>query len=187
MVENPDSRDKALEALDFIFNVLKDHEQVLDKSIHDLAIVTEQISETDVLDDKVAKVEEKITQMQKQVTNLIGYFSNAKGDPSSPKNEQVPRTHTLYPESSVIHSGSSVVFHCKQWGDFQALAMHAQTFSFNFKEDEKVFQAGAIKGNQIITYVGALPEYSIIFKAWLSRQLETTENNILEGSLEKPK
>jgi hypothetical protein len=43
MVENPGSRDKALEALDFIFNVLKDHEQVLDKSIRDLAIVTEQM------------------------------------------------------------------------------------------------------------------------------------------------
>jgi hypothetical protein len=187
MVENPGSRDKALEALDFIFNVLKTHEQVLDKSIHDLAMVTEQISDTDLINGKVAKVEEKISHLQKQVTNLIDYFLIAKENPQSLKNDQDPPTQALHPESPVIHNGSSVVLHCNQWGDFQFFALNAHTFSYNFKEDEKVFQAGAIKGNQIITYTGILPEYSIVLKAWLSRQLETTEKNILEGSLEQLK
>jgi hypothetical protein len=187
MVENPDSKDKALEALDFIFNVLKTHEQILDKSIHDLAMVTEQISDTDVLDGKIAKVEEKISHLQKQVTSLIDYFSNAKDNPQSLKNEQPPSTQALQSESPVIYNGSSVVLHCKQWGDFQAFALHAHTFSFKIKEDEKVFQAGAIKGNQIITYAGALPMYSFVLKAWLSMQLQTTEKNILEGSLEQLK
>ena len=187
MVENPSSRDKALEALDFIFNVLKDHEQVLDKSIHDLAMVTEQIGDTDVLNGKVAKVEEKVNTLQKQVTSLISYLSNAKEDPPAPIKGQDPPTKVSPPVSPYVNSGSTVVLQCKQWGDFQVLAMHAQTFSYNYKEGEKVFQAGAIKGNQIITYAGALPNFSIILKTWLSQQLQITEPNILEGFLDKPK
>ena len=187
MVENPGSKDKALEALDFIFNVLKDHEQVLDKSIHDLAMVTEQIGDTDVLSGKVAKVEEKVNTLQKQVTSLIDYFSNSNEDRPFPIKEQDPPTKVTPPVSPSAPSGSSVVLHCKHWGDFQVLAMHAQTVSFNFKEDERVFQAGALKGSQIITYAGALPNLSIILKTWLSQQLQITEPNILEGFLDKPK
>jgi hypothetical protein len=65
--------------------------------------------------------------------------------------------------------------------------MHAQALTFSYNEDEKVFQADALKGNQIIKYTGALPNFSIILKTWLSRQLAITERNILEGFLDKPK
>ena len=77
MAEDPNSKDKALEALDFIINVLKEHEQNLDKSINELATVTEQIGDTEALNSTVGKVEEKINNLQKEVTNLIGYLSNA--------------------------------------------------------------------------------------------------------------
>ena len=76
MGETPDSKDKSLEALDFIINVLKQHEQNLDKSIDQLATVVEQIGNTDALRGKMETVEEKINNLQKEVTNLIGYLSN---------------------------------------------------------------------------------------------------------------
>ena len=66
MAEAPNSKDKALEALDFIINVLKEHEQNLDKSINELATVTEQIGDTEALNSKVGKVEEKINNLQKE-------------------------------------------------------------------------------------------------------------------------
>jgi hypothetical protein len=47
MSENPSSRDKALEALDFIINILKEHEQTLDESIGELATVTENVGKID--------------------------------------------------------------------------------------------------------------------------------------------
>jgi hypothetical protein len=189
MAENPGSKDKALEALDFIFNVLKEHEQILDKSIHDLATVTEQIEDTDALNGKMEKVEEKIANLQKQVTNLIGCLSNARKEapPDSVKKE-APKTQTTSAAlQDVVQGGPFMILRCKQWGDFQVLATQAQTLSFNYADDDKVFQAEALKENQIITYTGALPNFSNILKTWLSQQLETTERSIIEGFLDKPK
>ena len=72
MSKNPQQKDEALEALDFIVNVLKEHERDLDKLISELATVTEQMGDTSELSGKVDKVEEKISGLQKEVTNLIG-------------------------------------------------------------------------------------------------------------------
>ncbi len=77
MSKNPQSKDEALEALDFIVNVLKEHERDLDKLISDLATVTEQMGDTSELTGKVDKVEEKFNGLQKEVANLIGYVSTA--------------------------------------------------------------------------------------------------------------
>ena len=89
--------------------------------------------------------------------------------------------------SAVVQDGPSVILRCSQWTDFQVLAMHAQTLFFTYKEAGKFFQANAISGNQLIIYAGALPNFSPILKTWLSFQLDITEPNILEGSLDKPK
>ena len=77
MAENPGSKDRALEALDFIINVIKDHEQNLDKSIHELATVIQQIGETDELNVEIEKFDEKLNFLQKEMTNLIGYLPNS--------------------------------------------------------------------------------------------------------------
>ena len=73
MAGNSGSKDTSLEALDFIINVLKEHEQTLDKSIEELAIVAEQIGDTaDELKGKVEGIEERINNLEKEVTNLMG-------------------------------------------------------------------------------------------------------------------
>ena len=77
MTKNPQSKDDALEALDFIVNVLKEHERDLDKLINELATVTEQLGDTGEISGKVEKVEEKINNLQKEVTNLITYMSGS--------------------------------------------------------------------------------------------------------------
>ena len=60
MSENPSSKDKSLETLDFIINVLKEHEKNLDSSIDELTTVTEQIAETQAgVKDKVDLLEKK--------------------------------------------------------------------------------------------------------------------------------
>jgi len=182
LAKNPQSKDDALEALDFIVNVLKEHEKDLDKLINELANVTEQMGDAGELNSKVEKVEGKIDMLQKEVANLVCYISNGSNNPLSTAatreqpSEMVPATVTAL-------GAPSVILRCKQWEDFQVLATKAQTLSFSFKEDEKVFQADALKGNQIITYSGVLPKFSSILKMWLSRQLDVAERNILEGVL----
>lgn len=180
MSRNPQSKDEALEALDFIVNVLKEHEKDLDKLINELATVTEQLGETGELTGKVEKVEEKVNNLQKEVTNLIAYLSGAKKEaPAGIVKGQTAQATT----ATMIQSVSSVVLRCKQWEDFLTLAFQAQTLSFSYREDEKIFQADALKRNQIITYSGAIPKFSAVLKIWLSKELDVAESSILEGVL----
>ena len=181
LTKNPGARDDSLEALDFIVNVLKEHERDLDKLINELATVTEQLGDTGEISVKVEKVEEKINYLQKEVTNLITYMSsNAQKEalPAAAK-EQTSQTAPV----PMLPAKPSVILRCKQWEDFLTLAFQAQTLSFSYKKVEKIFQADALKGNRIITYSGALPKLSSILKASLSKQLDVPEANILEGVL----
>ena len=188
MAVNSGSKDKSLEALDFIINVLKEHEQTLDKSIEELATVTEQIGNTaDGLKGKVERIEERINNLEKEVTNLMDKVS------SSPKETLSTPVKITQPQAAfaglppIIPGGPLVVLRCRQWADFQALATGVHTLSFSYKEVEKVFQAEALRENQIIVFSGALPSFSRILKAWLSQELNVTGQNILEGFLDKTK
>jgi hypothetical protein len=183
LAKNPQSKDDALEALDFIVNVLKEHEKDLDKLINELANVTEQMGDAGELNSKVEKVEGKIDMLQKEVANLVSYISSGSNDtlPTAAATKEQPSE--VVPATAAGLGAPSVILRCKQWEDFQVLATKAQTLSFSFKEDEKVFQADALKGNQIITYSGVLPKFSSILKMWLSRQLDVAERSILEGVL----
>jgi hypothetical protein len=184
--KNPQNKDEALEALDFIVNVLKEHEKDLDKLINELATVTEQIGDTGELSSQVEKVEEKVTSLQKEVTSLVSYLSIIEPkDAKTIQQKQMPNESNLPPSNvnHMVQPGPSMVLHCRQWEDFQTLATQAQTLSFYFKEDEKCFQADALRGNQIITYSGPSPKVSAILKSWLSKQLDVPEKSILEGAL----
>ena len=185
MAKNPQSKDDALEALDFIVNVLKEHEKDLDKLINELATVTEQMGDTSELNGKVEKVEEKIDALQKEVTSLISHLSSVPREaPSAMVVKEQPREAAV---EAAVSTGAavtpSVILRCKQWEDFQTLAFKAQTLSFSYKEEEKIFQADALKGNQIVTFSGPLPKFSSILKVWLSKQLDVPERSILEGVL----
>ncbi len=190
MAKNPQQKDEALEALDFIVNVLKEHEHDLDKLINELATVTEQMGDTGELTGKVEKVEEKIINLQKEVTTLIGNIScGSKIAAPALVAQNVPAMAPVIVGSGIeavstlTSNGPSVILNCKLWEDFQELAAGAQTISFNYKEDEKIFQTYALKANQVISYSGPLPRFSIIMKAFLAKQLNVSERCILEGIL----
>jgi hypothetical protein len=178
MSKKPQSKDEALEALDFIVNVLKEHEKDLDKLINELGTVAEQLGETGELSSKVEKVEERITGLQNEISSLINYLS------TSPRETPVAvaAQKSEVAQAGVMH-GPPVILRCKQWEDFQTLAFQAQTLSFMYKEAEKTFQTDALKGNQIVTYSGELPKLTALLKMWLSKQLDIPEKKILEGIL----
>ncbi len=179
------SRDEALEAIDFIVNVLKEHEKDLDKLISELGTVVERMGDTGALNMKVEKVEERLTTLQSEIANLINYLSNSP-DAASLRVPQIPQVHEKTPNSSPIQTetrGPPVILRCRQWEDFLALAHDAQTVSFQHREAEKTFQADALRNNQIITYNGELPKTTLFLKTWLSKQLSVDEKRILEGVL----
>ena len=178
MSKKPQSKDEALEALDFIVNVLKEHEKDLDRLISELGTVTEALGETGELSCKVEKVEERISCLQNEINSLVSYLS------SSPReNAVLPSEQKTDVVQASVMQGPPVILRCKQWEDFQTLAFQAQTLSFMYKDAEKTFQADALKGNQIVTYSGELPKLTALLKMWLSKQLEVPEQRILEGVL----
>jgi hypothetical protein len=175
------SKDEALEALDFIVNVLKEHEKDLDRLINELGNVTEKMGDTGELSGKVEKVEERLTTLQNEITNLITYLSaSQEAQPTMPRLLEGTKSESAQARET---RGPPVILRCKLWEDFQTMATQAQTLSFMYREAEKAFQVDAVKDNQIITYSGQLPKESSMLKAWLSKQLDIPEKKILEGIL----
>jgi len=180
MSQKGPSKDEALEALDFIVNVLKEHEKDLDRLINELSTITERLGDASEFTGKIEKVEERLTTLQNEIENLITYLSASQ-------EAQIP-VKPVYPkkvgEISVGQiRGPTVILRCRQWEDFQNLAYQAQAVSFLYKENEQAFQVNALKSNKIITYSGRVPELVPMLKTWLSKQLEIPEKNILEGIL----
>ncbi len=190
MSRKPQSKDEALEALDFIVNVLKEHEKELDKLIAELGEVTEQIGTTGDLTGKVEKIEERVTGLQTEITNLVNCLSTTpQGAPAVIREPKLvepaqPAQPIQAPvvQASIVQ-GPPVIVRCKQWEDFLSLASQAQTVSFTVKETERTFQVDALKGNQIVTYTGELPKPAALLKVWLSKQLSLSEKIVLEGVL----
>ncbi len=158
------SKDDALEALDFIINVLKEHEKDLDRLIGQLGIVTESLGETGEIGGKIEKVEDRLSSIQTEISNLIRFISS-------------PRPTTVHP------IGPPVIVRCKNWEDFKTLAEGADTVSYQFQETEKSFQADALKESKVLTYSGEFPKHSRLLKIWLSKELEVAEEKIFEGVL----
>ena len=175
------SKDEALEALDFIINVLKEHEKDLDRLISELGTITERFGDAGEFGGKIEKVEGRLTTLQGEIANLITYLSTSHEALTVPA--QVMQEEKGQTPQIRGNRGPPVILRCKRWEDFQTLAYQAQTLSFLYKEDEKSFQVDALKDNQIITYSGEFPERVSLLKTWLSKQLSISENKILEGIL----
>ncbi len=181
MSKRAPSKDEALEALDFIVSVLKEHEKDLDRLIGELGNITERLGDTGEFSGKIEKVEERLSTLQGEIANLITYLSGSHEVPSLPvQPSQEQRTGAIQARET---RGPPVILRCKQWEDFQTLAYQAETLSFLYREAEKTFQADALKNGQIITYSGELPKHTLLLKTWLARQLDVSEKKILEGIL----
>ena len=178
MSKKQPSKDEALEALDFIVNVLKEHEKDLDRLIGELGTVTEALGDTGELSCKVDKVEAKINGLQNEISGLVNYLSASPSKVSVLTSDEKSEV-----AKAGLFRGPPVILRCKQWEDFSTLASKAQTMSFMYKEASRTFQVDALKGNQIITYSGDLPKIPSILKMWLAKELDVPEKRILEGVL----
>jgi len=158
------NKDEALEALDFIINVLKEHEKDLDRLIGQLGVITESMGETGEITDKIEGIEDRLSTLQTEISSLIKYIAS-------------PREAPAY-----MH-GPPVIVKCKQWEDFKILAANAATVSYQFKETERSFQADALKDGKVLTYAGEFPQNASLLKIWLSKELEVEEEKIFEGIL----
>jgi len=157
-------KNEALEALDFIISVLKEHEKDLDRLIGELGKVTGKLGSGGEMATKVERVEGRLASIQSEVASLIKELSSPRGD--------LPHVR-----------GPPVIVRCKQWEDFKALAVGAETVSFLLKETEKSFQADALKEGRVLTFNGEFPRDVKLLKFWLARELGVAEDKVFEGVL----
>ncbi|MDH5448464.1 MAG: hypothetical protein OEY24_02515 [Candidatus Bathyarchaeota archaeon] len=174
MVKKSPSKDEALEALDFIISVLREHEKDLDRLIGELGNITSSVGKTGEMADKIEKVEDRLSTLQTEITGLIDILSSPR---------QHPAAAAALPTIPASLKGPPVIVRCKQWDDFKTLAKGADTVSFLFRETEKGFQADALKDGRVLTYSGDLPKDAKLLKLWLARELGVGEEKIFEGIL----
>jgi hypothetical protein len=165
-MEPKPNKNEALEALDFIINVLKEHEKDLDRLIGQLGIITESLGETGEITEKIEKIEDRISNLQGEIGDMI-------------KNIAVPQANS----PSVMSAKSPVSMKCRKWEDFKTMAAGSETVSYLFKTSENTFQAEALKDGKLVTYVGEIPSNSTLLKLWLSKELDIDKDSVFEGNL----
>ncbi|HVP41406.1 MAG TPA: hypothetical protein VMS95_05590 [Candidatus Krumholzibacteriaceae bacterium] len=190
MTQKKPSKNDALEALDFIIAVLKEHEKDLDRLINELGVITEKIGEKGESSEKIERVENRLSLIQTELTELIKFLSIPGEKPpaalaqaqaqAQAQAEVQTKTESTQP---AYMRGPPVIVRCRQWEDFKLLAQGADTVSFLYKDTEKSFQADALKNGRVLTFNGALPENVRLLKVWLARELSTAEGRIFEGVL----
>lgn len=186
MTQKKPSKNDALEALDFIIAVLKEHEKDLDRLINELGVITEKIGDKGENSEKIERVENRLSLIQTELTELIKFLSiPGEKPPAALEKAQAQaqaeaKTETTQP---AYMRGPPVIVRCRQWEDFKLLAQGADTVSFLYKDTEKSFQADALKNGRVLTFNGALPDSVKLLKVWLARELGTAEGRIFEGVL----
>ena len=167
-MESKPNKNEALEALDFIINVLKEHEKDLDRLISQLGIITESLGQTGEITEKIEKIENRVSTLQGEITNLIKHLAVPQG-PSSSVSSYAPT--------------NPVNVKCRKWEDFKILAAEAETVSYLLKRSENTFQADAIKNGRVVSYTGEFPPNARLLKLWLSKELKVNEEVVFEGVL----
>jgi uncharacterized coiled-coil protein SlyX len=161
------NKDKALEALDFVISVLREHEKDLDKLVCQLDNITERFGENNDLSIKFERLEKSLQSLQDNLTNLTNCLSNSQNAP----------VNSLRP--------SSIKVNCLEWRDFRALATNAETVSVIMGDSKKSFQVCALKNSKILSYKGEIPENTLLLKLWLSNELSVSEQDVIEGTFDR--
>lgn len=192
MVQKKPSKNDALEALDFIIAVLKEHEKDLDRLINELGGITEKIGEKGQNAEKIESIENRLSLIQSELTELIKFLSAPGEKPPVMLAKAQVQTRGEVPAEAEAKTetirqaymqGPPVIVRCKEWEDFKLIASGADTVSFLYRDTEKSFQADALKNSRVLTFNGAMPDNVKLLKLWLARELGMAEGRIFEGVL----
>jgi hypothetical protein len=178
-------------ANDFMMSMLKENSEDLNALLNEVRKVADRVENVCEL-STYKRVEEKINSLQKDIKELLETKQYAVVDTETPapvpvfdpvppvaEVKAVPRGPT---EITEVRS-SPIVMRVSSWDDFLAFASKAQAVSFVYRESDKMFEADALKNNQILAYIGAIPKATLLLKLWLSSRLEVPEGKIFEGTL----
>jgi hypothetical protein len=160
--ESLSGNSNALNALDLIINVLKNHEKELDKLVNELkGLVQKLTSKMESLDEKLSSIE--------SAAKPMGPVKPAAVEAERP-------TPPLGPPATLRF---------RSWEEFKHMASGCEAISYIVREEdeEQVLEVEALKGRMLLTYIGPLPGALSTIKSWLSGELEVPKSNVFEGSI----
>lgn len=166
----PEKRNKIenQEASDLIGNAIKENSENLKMLLNRVSMISDRMDNLQNEITTLCKFSPQTTQ-ENQTAVSAGEVKEAQRD--LPKNLEEGNPFT--------------VLRFKNWEDFQAFASQPKTVCFTYRESDKVFEADALKNNQLAIYVGEMPKPLELLKYWISSQLKLPGERVFEGTLTK--
>ena len=160
-------------SLDFIENSLNENSKDLRGLSNEIRAISQQLKDVNELKADILRLSDLLSQSISQrggETELEKNSAMSDRKMSSTKIEEAPTSEYL-------------VVKCANWADFETYAKGVQQVVFAIRQSDGMFEADAVKGNQIIAYIGKVPEVSELLKVWLSTKLGSA--SAFEGTITK--
>jgi len=160
--------ENALNALDLIINVLKDHEKELDKLVNELRGLVQKLSVLEDLARRLGDIDRRLSSIEE-----AGRLPTA-ARPTLAVVERPPQP-----------LGPPATLRFRSWEEFKDMASGGEAASYVMRDEdeEQVLEVEVLKGRMLLTYSGPPPEAKALIKSWLSKELEVPKTNVFEGSI----
>ena len=155
------------EYLSFIISALQEYSEYLGRLVSWLGSIADKLNELEGEQEwsrKLKKAEGRLFAIEAEFSEFIDYFSSSQG-------------------KSLSSCRTSLTLRYRTWEDFKTQSTNAKLVSFLIEEKEGVFQVCALKEDRVLTYSGEFPQHAELLKSWLSRELATRQEKIVEGVL----
>jgi len=160
-------------SLDFIENSLNENSKDLRELNNEIREISQQLKEINELKSVILRLSELLSQSISQKGGETEQDRNY-----AMRDRKIPSTNI-----EVAPTSDYLVVKCANWADFEAYAKGVQQVVFAVRESDSMFEADAVKGNQIIAYIGKIPAVSELLKVWLSTKLGS--DSAFEGAITK--
>jgi hypothetical protein len=155
------------ESLNSIINALEEYNEYLDGLVSRLGNITDKLNKLDGAQgwfQKIKNAEERLFAIEAEFSRFINYFSSSQ-------------------KASSYSYLSTLTIRYNNWEDFKTQSTNAKLVSFLLEEKERVFQVCALKEGRVLIYSGEFPRRAELLKSWISRELGTSEERVVEGVL----
>ncbi len=131
----------------------------------------------DAVDNKNETNNERtITEIKTLQTDVKALLTQLK------KTENTPNSMFLPPTQANI-SQKMQIMRFKTWSEFQIFASQHEFSAYTYRDSDKLFEINAVKDNQLLVYIGEIPNISTMLRSWLSSQLSVNPEKIVEGTI----
>jgi hypothetical protein len=158
-------------SLDFIENSLSENSKDLKELTDEMREITQHLKDITELKTAVNRLSDSLNQSKPQ---NIAEMQNKPGMADAEMSSTTPELAPIK---------TNFVVKCMNWEEFESYAKGAPQVVFTIRESDRMFEADAVKENQIIAYIGKIPEFNELLKVWLNTKLCSAST--FEGTITK--